>query len=98
MVENVHLKKMLPSVSNTKRVKRSGRQDKHKHNSSFKKFLSLNEDNEDETNADQKKKKYTNIMNPSQEQSGQNVTTVSSTENRNTLQDHSHRKYIDVRA
>jgi hypothetical protein len=98
MVDDIHFQKIVPSVSSTKRVKRSGRQDKQKHNAPFKKFLNQNEDNEEETNEDQKKKKQIKTMNPTQEQSGKNVTTVPSAENRNTLQNNSQRKGIDVRA
>ena len=98
MVDDIHFQKIVPSVSSTKRVKRSGRQDKQKHNSSFKKFLNQNEDNEEEINEDQKKKKQIKTMSPKQEQSGEKVMTAPSAKNRDFLQDDSHRKGIDVRA
>ena len=100
MVDDIHFQNIVPSVSSTKRVKRSGRQDKQKHNSAFKKFLNQNEDNEDETNKDKKKKKKKKIktMNPTQIQSGKNVMTVPSGRKRTTFQDDAHRKGIDVRA
>jgi hypothetical protein len=98
MVDDIYFHKIVPSVSNTKRVKRSGRQDKRKHNSSFKKLLNQNEDNEEETNEDQKKKKQIKTMKPTQEQSGKKVTTLPSAKNRDVLQADSHRKGIDVRA
>ena len=98
MVDDIHYQKIAIPVSSTKRVKRAGRQDKQKHNTPFKKFLNQNEDNEEETSEDQKKKKQTKAKNPTQEQSGKNATTAPAAENRDTLQDNSHRKCIDVRA
>ena len=98
MVDDIRLPKIVPSVSNTQRVKRAGRQDQQKHYPSFKKFLNQNEDNEEENNEDQQKKKKTKTLMPTQEQSRKKNTTGPFTENRDALQDSSRRKGIDVRA
>jgi hypothetical protein len=61
MVDDIHFQQNLPGVSNTKRVKKAGRQSKEKQNPSFKQYLKQNKDQPGDTEDDQKRdKKSTN--------------------------------------
>ena len=98
MVDDIHFQNPLPPVSNTKRVKRTGRQDKEKHNSSFKKYLKQNEDKEEENKDDQKQKKKTKDMSLPMGKAGKNSDALPPVEKPDGSQERSGQKRIDVRA
>ena len=70
MVDDIHFQRNLPDVSNTKQVKKSGRQSKEKQNPSFKQYLKQNKDQAGDAEDDQNRDKKSTNKNLAHEKFG----------------------------
>ena len=99
MVDHIHFQKILPSLSNTHRVKRTDqkrREPQHQH--AFKKFLNRDGDRETESSKDQKDKKKSGQLYPTPAKSRSGSSFESAAEDGKSIAENYHRKRIDVHA
>lgn len=99
MVEHISFQKISPSLSNAHRVKRAdqkNREQQHQH--AFKKFLNQDGDTDTESSEDQKDKKKSNHLNPTQAKLRLASNFDPASEDGKAIEENYHRRRIDVHA
>ena len=99
MVDRIHFQKILPSLSNSKRVKRADRKYKEHHSSSFKRFLKKNGVKEKNIEKYHQLDKKTKEMNRTKEKMNTDSSAdVPTFENVGGMEENDQGKRIDIHA
>lgn len=99
MVDHIHFQRILPSLSNSKRVKRADRKNKEQNNSSFKRFLKKNEHKEKNIEKDHQQGQKTKEMNRTKGKVDNDSTDdLTTSEKVGGMQKNDQRKRIDIHA